>query len=279
MFSEWNSLLCSICHCARALLCAPFLLCTGGVCFQLARGASALRIDDPLPYQCDPSEEALFPDVSCLGIDSRDDDRATVKLLPMDADPSSAEQFSFAFGELGNNTLLNIGLPDRLKALRGLVLDRTRRISTRYESTLWGLCRLCEERCIRSRSNENGQPWTLEDCKNYVRWFAQEQTLGFVASKNAPGSPTIGLSDPNGMDITAGFMLPEKTAYTSAVESLKALMDSTELTGFAEGCMIELLCEDVAAALSKSIFADQYKGVHFRLAQSSFPTKSISVQG
>lgn len=259
--------------------CHSLLFRTGGVCFQLARGASALKIDDPLPYHCDPSDEALFPDVSCLGIDSGDDDRTTVKLLPMDADPSSAEQFSFAFGELGNNASVNIGLPDRVKALRGLVLDRTRKVSARYESTVVGLCRLCEERCLRSCSNGNGQPWTLEDCKNYVRWFSQEQTVGFVANKNSSCNPGISLSDSDEMDITAGFMLPEKTAYTSAVENLKALMDSSELAGFAEACMIELLCEDVAAALSKGVFAGKCAGVHFRLAQSSFPSNSIAVRG
>lgn len=250
-------------------------------CQFLSRNPSAFKIGDPSPYQFEPVEEALFPDVSCLGFDS-DGDPGTVTLLPMAADPSSAEQFSFAFAELGNNASIDIDLPDRVEALRGLVLDRSRKISTSYDSTVTGLCRLCEERHFRSQSTDSGQPWTIEDCKKYVRRFAQEQNVGLIpATSNTLediGNPESPFRVSKGIDITR-FMLPEKTAYSSAVENFKALMDNIELVGFAEGCMVELLAEDVSLALSKGEFSDFRNGARLHLPDASLPKKPVSVPG
>lgn len=219
-------------------------------------------MDEPSPYQfTEPLDESMFPDVACLGIDSGGDSD-TVTVLPMAADPSSAEQFSFAFAELGRDASLDIDLPDRVEALRGLVLDRTRKVSTSYNAAVISLCRLYEQRRLRVGAGEEGRGWTIEDCKSYVRRFAQEQNVGLTSNPDEPrdqnsdavfsASSCSSFSD---MQTAAnGLMLSERTAYSSAVEHFQALMDSTEVVGFAEACMVELFAEDVVQALKKQGF-------------------------
>lgn len=219
-------------------------------------------MDEPSPYQfTEPLDEAMFPDVACLGIDSGGDSD-TVTVLPMAADPSSAEQFSFAFAELGRDASLDIDLPDRVEALRGLVLDRTRKVSTSYDAAVIALCRLCEQWRLRVGAGEEGRGWTTEDCKSYVRRFAQDQNVGLASNaeelRDQNSGAIFGASScPSSSDTqtaASGLMLSERTAYSSAVEHFRALMDSTEIVGFAEACMVELFAEDVVQALKKQDF-------------------------
>lgn len=264
-------------RCASKLRCLTLLRQDG--CLGVFNGATTSRMDDTCPYLFAPDDESLFPDVSCLGIDSVGDSD-TVTLLPMAADPCSAEQFSFDFAELGRNSSLDIDLRDRVEALRGLFLDRTRKVSRKYEATVVELCRLCEQRHLRVRAN-HGQRWTMEDSKSYVRQFAQQQNVGVVLTTDEKGyqEPRDPLDVVKGVDTAGGLMLSEKTLYSAAVENFKALMDSTELTGFAEQCMIELLMEDVVLSLKKRGFGDVGDVRAFGGRGTSLPNKTIPVPG
>lgn len=219
-------------------------------------------------------DESLFPNMACLGLDcSAEPDNTT--LLPMPADPSSVEQFSFAFSGLGRENCLEMDNPDRVEALRGMVLDRTRMVSRAYEATIQALSRLCEQRYSHSRSSQHGRKLsTLEDCKSFVRAFAHEQTAGF--SLDELGDLRGGLAAGLGFgEKTSGVMLSEKTAHSLAVESFKTLMDSSELAGFAEACMVELIAEDVVAALRQQGMAGSDTGSGCRPADSTMGTKAI----
>lgn len=197
----------------------------------------------------------------------------------MAADPSSAEQFSFDFEELGRNASLDIDLPDRVEALRGLFLDQTRKVSRKYESTVVELCRLCEQRHLRVHTNR-GQRLMMEDCKSYVRQFAQEQNVGVLLNTEAKGyQESLYRLDVVNVDSSGGVMLSEKTVYSAAAENFKALMDSTELIGFAEHCLIELLVEDVVLSLKKRGFVDVGEGRTFGGRGTPLPNKSIPVPG
>lgn len=214
----------------------------------------------------------MFPDVACLGIGDSD----AVTLLPMAADPSSAEQFSFAFAELGRDASVQLEFPDRLEALRGLVLDHTSKVSRSYDAAVSALCRLCEQRSLRAQAANNGREWTNDDYKVFVRLFAQEQNVGMVLNADdCKESLQPGCSG----DIPAGLMLSEKTVYSSAVENFRALMDSTELVGFAEACLVELLAEDVVLALTQQGFSNCGKASAFRRQGTALPNKPIAVRG
>lgn len=242
-------------------------------------------MDEPSPYQfTEPLDESMFPDVACLGIDSGGDSD-TVTVLPMAADPSSAEQFSFAFAELGRDASLDIDLPDRLEALRGLVLDRTRVVSSSYEAAVSSLSCLVEQRRLRVRGADNSQMWSAEDCKTYVRRFAQEQNVGLPQNaddQKDDRNVSFSSASSSMLDLqcaTSGLMLAEKSAYSLAVEQFSALMDSTELVGFAEACMVELFAEDVVQALKNKGFFDCGQAASSYCRDESIPTKSISVPG
>lgn len=226
----------------------------------------------------------MFPDVACLGIDSGgDSDPVTV--LPMPADPSSAEQFTFAFAELGRDASLDIDLPDRVEALRGLVLDRTRLVSSFYEAAVSSLCCLCEQRQLRVRGADGSQIWSTEDCKTYIRRFAYEQNVGQAPNgdeqkdERCGGNSSASSSLLDLQSATSGLMLSEKSAYSLAVEQFRALMDSTELVGFAEACMVELFAEDVVQALKNRGFFDCGQTASSYHRDDSIPAKSISVPG
>lgn len=256
--------------------------------FGLLSSPAAFKMDEPSPYQfAEPLDENMFPDVACLGIDSGgDSDNVTV--LPMAADPSSAEQFSFAFAELGRDASLDIDLPDRVEALRGLVLDRTRKVSTSYDAAVVALCRLCEHQRLRVGGRTEGRGWTIEDCKSYVRRFALEQNVGLALNaeelRDQNSDAILGVpSSSSSLDLhttASGLMLSERTAYSSAVEHFRALMDSTEVVGFAEACMVELFAEDVVQALKKQGFFSCGQGtVLCRGDGNSLRSKPITAPG
>eukprot|EP00177_Eucheuma_denticulatum_P001670 GFKZ01003005.1.p1 GENE.GFKZ01003005.1~~GFKZ01003005.1.p1 ORF type:complete len:425 (-),score=61.65 GFKZ01003005.1:1164-2438(-) len=252
----------------------------------IARNGGAIKMDEPSPYQfTEPLDESMFPDVACLGIDSGGDSD-TLTVLPMAADPSSAEQFSFAFAELGRDASLDIDLPDRLEALRGLVLDRTRVVSASYEAAVCSLSCLVEQRRLRVRGDDGGG-WSVEYCKTYIRRFAQEQNVGLgpggdeQKDERGEGFSSGSSSMVDLQCASSGLMLAEKSAYSLAVEQFRALMDSTELVGFAEACMVELFAEDVVERLRRKGFFNcgQAASTTTYCRDESIPTKSISVPG
>lgn len=211
--------------------------------------------------------------MACLGLDCSPRANNTV-LLPMPVDASSVEQFSFAFS--GCSTSLKIDAPDRREALRGLVLDRTRRVSRAYEATVIALARLCEQRHLRAKAtNTDVKLSSVDDCRNFVRAFAHEQSSG------------VGL-EYDGMDVCEEItqrmrstrlgvvmMLPERAAHCHAVNCFKALMDSSELEGFAEACMVELLAEDVIAMLAQQGHTDFELEAACRIADAPIASEPI----
>lgn len=213
----------------------------------------------------------MFPGMACLGI--RDSDAVT--LLPMPADPSSAEQFSFACAELGRDASVEFELRDRMEALRGLLSDETSIVSRRCNAAVSVLCHLFQERNLR-RTQLASKQWTLEDCKDFVRMFAQEQNFGIISNiGDWKGSLLLGSSS----DILAGLMLSEKTVYSSAVEYFRAYSDSPELVGFAEACLVELLAENVGLALAKLGLSNFGSSSAFEHCDTAVPTKPIPVPG
>lgn len=233
------------------------------------------HVDTSSMYQLtDPEDESIFPNMACLGLDcSADPDNLT--LLPMPADPSSVEQFSFAFSGLGRDVGIEIDKPDRVEALRSLLVDRTRKVSRTYESTVQSLTRLCEQRYLKAKqTNAFAKVSIIDDCRNFVRAFAHEQSVGF--SLHDLGDLQGGLADGLSFgELSPGVMLSEKTAQSSAVENFKALMDSTELAGFAEACMVELLTEDVVAALAQNGYMEFENGSGCRVPDSGLASKPI----
>lgn len=208
-------------------------------------------------------EDRLFSDMAGLGLDaSVDPDNST--LLSMPADPSSAEQFTFAFSGLGRDAYLAFDAPDRVEALRALLLDRTRKVSKLYDLTVQAVCKLYEYRLHNhNRSETDSDRYsTQEDCKRFVRSFARlDNTSGQLGTTISSSSSGREVNLPT-------VMLTEKTLHSAATERLRALMDSTELFGFAETCLIELLGEDVSSAVSHRVFSDFEKGTTFPLAGS-----------
>lgn len=243
--------------------------------FGLLSGAGTLNLEDPSLYQfSDVQDENMFPDMACLGLDCSADS-GNVTLLPMPADPSSAEQFSFAFSGLGRDACVEIDTPDRVEALRGLVLDRTCKVSRMYDATVQGLHRLCEQRYLRAKSGSScGKLSSIEDCRNFVRAFAHEQSAGF--SLDELGDLQSGLAVGLGFgEQTSGVMLCERTAHSLAVERFKTLMDSAELAGFAEACMVELLAEDVVLSLAKQGYSEFDNGNGCKMQDTVMGTKPV----
>lgn len=208
-----------------------------------------------LPTATYTDEDNLFADMACLGLDASLDP-GNHTLLPMPADPSSAEQFTFAFSGLGRDACLALDTPDRVEALRALLLDRTRGISAQYDVTVQSLCGLYEHRrqhcdCFNSESSE---VVSVDACKSFVRLFAQ--VLNVTVCVDSMGTPLTHNCIPVCSSNPSAVMLSEKTLHSAAVESMQTLMDSTELVGFAETCLIELLAEDVASATSHRKISD-----------------------
>lgn len=237
-------------------------------------------MDEPSPYQFSNAddEENPFPDVACLGIDTGCGSE-NITLLPMPADPSSAEQFSAAFGQLGRDASIDIDLPDCLEALRGLFLDRSSKLSRAYDTAVTAICRLCEQANLRSRSSQTGREWTVDDCKIYVRRFAQKQNVAVAGGFGEWGHMPSGWRSRSleKGDVASGVMLSEKTAYSFAVESFRALMDSTELIGFAEICIVEVLAEAVVHAYAKAQVFETGKVGAFRCSDAPLSNKPIPV--
>eukprot|EP00178_Gracilaria_changii_P013880 TRINITY_DN390_c0_g1_i2.p1 TRINITY_DN390_c0_g1~~TRINITY_DN390_c0_g1_i2.p1 ORF type:complete len:417 (-),score=59.71 TRINITY_DN390_c0_g1_i2:1549-2799(-) len=228
--------------------------------------------EPPLSKFIDPEDESMFPDMASLGLDCSPRANNTV-VLPMPVDASCVEQFSFAFTGCGNS--LKIDAPDRREALRGLLLDRTRKLSRTYEATVGALARLCEQRYHNAKAkNMDGKLSSVEDCRNFVRAFAHEQSCGFGLEEDGLCSVdevTQMMSRSNSVAI----MLPEMTAHCNAVNCFKALMDSSELEGFAEACMVELLAEDVIAVLAQQGHAEFEKETGCRVPEAAIQPKAI----
>lgn len=222
-------------------------------------------------------EDHLFSDMACLGLDaSVDPDNHT--LLTMPADPSSAEQFTFAFSGIGRDACLALDTPDRAEALRALLRDRTCNVSKFYDTSVAAITRLYEHRRHHSESVGEDHLPTADDCKNFVRSFAHLHNVALGMDCSTDSS-----RDKNHVPVcssnSSAVMLSEKTLHSSAVESLRSLMDSAELVGFAEACLIELLAEDVAAAVASppQIIAEYDHAASCRLSDPKIAQpKSIS---
>lgn len=242
--------------------------------FELTQSAP-LSTSSPSLYQfIDIDEEHLFADMTSLGIDCSSDSDSK-SLLPMPADPSSAEQFSFEFSELGRGSTLNLDTPERVEALRSLMVDRTRKVSKVYDAAVQALCRFCEHRYERSSHSEDSKTMTTDECKHFVRTFAHDQSVGFCLDD--------GVEVMNFEDQKTQILLSEKSAYSAAVENFRALMSSTEVAGFAETCMVEMIAEDVVIALEqRQEIKDQGKmenGSSCRWPDSAVGRKPISTMG
>lgn len=185
--------------------------------------------------------------MACLGLDgSADPNNHT--LLPMPADPSSAEQFTFAFSGLGRDACLALDTPDRGEALRAMLMDRTREVGKVYSSTVQSIRCLYEHRC-RACDTESNNARTTEGCKDFVRRFAQLHNVNVGTEMvNNPECNIVSVCNENPCAVS----LSEKSLCSAAVESLRALTDCSELAGFAEACLVELVAEDVASLTSQT---------------------------
>ena len=197
-----------------------------------------------------------FSDFAFLGLGgSGNADNST--LLSMPADPSSTEQFSFAFAELGRDASLAIDLSDRMDALRTLVQDRTKKVSRLYDSCVMALTNLFVQHERLRRPSDAGD---LEDPKSFVRSFAVEQDVCFAFNSSA----NVSMSPQCSMEISSPVMLPERATYIAAVECFRGLMDSVEVVGFAEACMLEVIAEDVSNAVSSKSQSSHNAGAQKR---------------
>lgn len=197
--------------------------------------------------QATSEEDDLFTDMACLGLDgSADPNNHT--LLPMPADPSSAEQFTFAFSGLGRDACLALDTPDRGEALRAMLMDRTRRVGKLYSATVQSIRCLYEHRC---RAGDTGTDYatTTDGCKHFVRRFAQLHNINVgmeIGSSSELNVVSVCSTNP------CAVSLSEKSLCSAAVESLRALTDCSELAGFAEACLVDLVAEDVASRPSQA---------------------------
>lgn len=196
-----------------------------------------------------PDEDHLFSDLACLGLDASADPTNNT-LLPMPADPSSAEQFSFAFSGLGRDAYLAFDAPDRAGALRALLLDRSRQISYLYDTTVQAVYQLYKYRSEHKLDAPTGTCDSLtdtDDCKEFVRLFAQLDNSG-LSCLDSDSCSNVGevMLVPEGLH-GSSLMLPEKTLHSAAAEKLRTLIDSPELVGFAETGLVEVLSDDVSS--------------------------------
>lgn len=221
-----------------------------------------------------PDEDNLFADMACLGLDASPG-AENHSLLSMPADPSSAEQFTFAFSGIGRDACLALDTPDRVDALRALLLDRTCNVSSHYDTSVLAITRLYEHRRRHDPFQSERRP-NADDCKNFVRSFAQMHNLALpveFSSDPMKDHNQVPVCNPNPSSVT----LSEKSLHSAAAETLRTLMDSSELFGFAEACLIELLAEDVAAALNHQGISGYEHGTPCRLSDSKLSqVKSIS---
>lgn len=208
-------------------------------------------------------EDNLFTDMASLGLNASADPTNNT-LLSIPVDPSSAEQFSFAFSGLGRDACLAFDIPDRLGALRTLLLDRTHEISKMYDSTVQSIHQLYKYRSEHMLESAHSSPSSscsdvrkssLGSIKRFVRAFAQLDT------PIAPRSRSAGLSssslagmvdDDDDANVTTlhkpSLMLMEKTLQSAASEKLHTLLDRlSDAAGFEEAGLLELLSDDVSS--------------------------------
>ncbi len=161
----------------------------------------------------------------------------------MPADPSSTEQFSFAFAELGRDASLAIDLPERIGALRALVQEK--QVSKFYDICVQSLANLWIQQ-RRPETKTDRRP--IEYLKEFIRALVlqQDPTCVFSTFYDASGDTCGASAEPQ-----SPIMLPERALYIAATESLTGLMDNVQMVGFAEACLIELLAEDVLSAVAE----------------------------
>lgn len=227
---------------------------------------------DTLPAQVctNPEEHNLFSDMASLGLDcSASPDNHS--LLPMPADPSSAEQFSFAFSGLGRDACLAIdNTPDRTEALRALIVDRSRKVSALYDIAVHAVFRLCTRRHARPAFASDHRHYlslSADDVKKFVRAFAREHSAGLTFDFASDTDPC-----PVARTTASAVMLSDKAMHCAAIDSFRALMDSSDLVGFADAGLIELLAEDVAALLHTQHGPEYEHGGACRPADSAMGT-------
>lgn len=223
-----------------------------------------MNLEEPSLYQFhDDNSDNIFPDFAFLGIGSSgDSENAT--LLPMPADPSSTEQFSFAFAELGRDASLAIDLPDRIVALRLLVQDRTKKVSKLYDGCVSSLSRLWAQTCAKKQLARAAKGQTkdrklAEQLKQLIRSLVEQQdpAVGFAAMRQNSTLPGTEAKKQLNTKPHSPIMLPERSLYIAAVENLSSLLDSFQVIGFAEACLVELLAEDVLAESNLSEFMSE----------------------
>lgn len=209
--------------------------------FGFLNSPTFLNVEEPSLYQFNEVDDgSVVPDFAFLGL-GRDKNSQNDTLLPMAADPCSTEQFSFAFVELGRDASLAIDLPDRIGALRALVQEK--QVSNCYDICVGNLSALWKHQC-RSKPQMQREP--LLYLKEFIRALVLQQDPTCVSSTAAdsPEKPHLG-----GTGTQSPIMLSEKALYIAAAESLTGLMDNVQMVGFAEACLIELLAEDIRAAV------------------------------
>ncbi|CAN8071257.1 unnamed protein product [Agarophyton chilense] len=232
--------------------------------------------EPPLSKLIDAHDESMFPDMASLGLDCGPRANNNAVVLPMPVHASCVEQFSFAFSGCGNS--LNIDAPDRREALRGLLSDRTRKVSRTYEATVAAVARLCEQRYRNAKAkNMDAKLSAVDDCRNFVRAFAHEQSCGYGLDDDGLCSVEQ-VAHMMCSSNSVGMMLPEKTAHCNAVNYLKALVDSSELDGFAETCMVELLAEDVIAVLAQQGHAQFGKDAGCRRGEAALRANAVATR-
>lgn len=207
----------------------------------LLNSPTFLNVEEPSLYQFNEVDDGtVVPDFAFLGL-GPDKNGQNVTLLPMAADPSSTEQFTFAFAELGRDASLAIDLPDRIGALRALVQEK--QVSSAYDVCVRNLASLWVHQRA-SKPQMEREP--LLYLKEFIRALVLQQDPTCVSS-TLVGSPETPRLDK--ASTQSPVMLSEKALYIAAADSLTGLMDNVQMVGFAEACLVELLAEDIRAAV------------------------------
>jgi hypothetical protein len=217
-----------------------------------------LNIDEPSPYPFpDPAVDSMFPELVVLGLGDCDIDgqstSAALALPAMAADPSSAERFSFSDDAVFNSDAFPvIDSPDHRTALISLVRDRARTPGRLYYACVRALAQLGSrliEKSIRPAASCGSE------CRLFVRAFAAEHMSahggGFTPSSGAGGESVFTTRQQHGI-MACRLMLPERAAYETAVDALRAMFDCTYLAIFPEELVLQLLEDDVSELSASS---------------------------
>lgn len=162
----------------------------------------------------------LFSGLACLGIEGEEVEGMAV--LPMAADSSSTETFSYLDVDLGRGVgNLDMDREERLEALRGLVRETCSGLRKAYEGAVIALIRLCEMEKRRGRRGGKDE---------WKEWIKHVVSGGDVGRSRV-------------------LMLAEQRIWSEAAEMVGVVMSSSEVVAVEEGGIVELMAEDVVKGM------------------------------